>query len=131
MEESCTHSCLHLGHCVEYLGRFMCNCRTGYTGDSCQLRSYDEYMMFLTSEDYEKMYNEVLTTNEIYKYVMLGVGFFCIVGIVASVAVAKRYQTKQVRMNRSHNQLVSDMSSSGLAGRTSGGSEQLIVTTEK
>ena len=35
------------------MGRWMCNCRTGYTGDQCQLRAYDEYMMFITDKDYK------------------------------------------------------------------------------
>ena len=36
--EGCPFPCLHQGKCVEFMGRWMCNCKTGYTGDQCQLR---------------------------------------------------------------------------------------------
>ena len=35
---TCLFECMNDGKCVFYMGRYMCNCRTGYTGDACQVR---------------------------------------------------------------------------------------------
>jgi len=40
----------------------MCNCPTGYTGDSCQLRAFDEYTMFVTQENFQAYGYEISKT---------------------------------------------------------------------
>ena len=37
----------------------MCNCRTGFTGDSCQLRHYDGDLMFVFEDDWKSKFEAI------------------------------------------------------------------------
>ena len=37
----------------------MCNCRTGFTGDSCQLRHYDNELMFVFEDDWKSKFEAI------------------------------------------------------------------------
>ena len=126
-ENKCAFQCINKGHCVEHLGRFMCNCLTGFTGDACQLRAYDEYMMFVTDKDYQGMYEDAQFLNTIYQNITIALGFVVIIVIICSCMLSKRYQTRVVKMNKSQNQLVKNLSSSGLISIRS---DHLFVTTQ-
>ena len=52
---TCLIECLNDGKCVFYMGRYMCNCRTGYTGDACQVR-------------YNKLSGAILTAIKMINY---------------------------------------------------------------
>ena len=41
------------------LQRPMCNCRTGFTGDSCQLRHYDNDLMFVFEDDWKSKFEAI------------------------------------------------------------------------
>ena len=34
---TCPFECMNDGICVMFMKRHMCNCKTGYTGDACQV----------------------------------------------------------------------------------------------
>ena len=38
---TCPFECMNDGICVMFMKRHMCNCKTGYTGDACQVSYFE------------------------------------------------------------------------------------------
>ncbi|CAG5079442.1 Oidioi.mRNA.OKI2018_I69.PAR.g9255.t1.cds [Oikopleura dioica] len=112
----CERECLNNGLCEgPFHGRYMCNCATGYTGDTCQLVSWDhhEVPLWFTKEMNER--NDVLEAeNDLLTGLCIFMGFGFMIMICVSIFVYRRYQAAAVSYHHQENAIIRNFSKSSM-----------------
>merc|ERR1719378_73207 len=110
LSDECAFPCLNNGRCVKFQYRSMCNCRTGYTGDACQMRHYDNELMFVFEDDYKSQFEDSEAHILRYQIALSAVVIMGLVCMIFTVWRFKRLDNRAMKMNRKIQRLASDSS---------------------
>ena len=98
--DECLYECYHGGKCVYFQFRSMCNCKTGFTGDACQLRHYDTDLWFVYEDDWKSKFDQMTSHILRYQMALSAVMIIAFAGLIFGVWRFKRIDSKFMRLNK-------------------------------
>ena len=113
---TCLFECLNDGKCVYYMERYMCNCRTGYTGDACQvrygkievvltqsiiqMRAYDEELLFVFDKDWKTNFDEQQARIIHYQLGLFITSLIVLIFLIIGTIWIRRYDKKYIQLKK-------------------------------
>ena len=98
--DECSFTCINNGKCVHFLDRSMCNCPTGFTGDACQLRHYDNDLWFVYEDDWKSEFEDMEKHILRYQMALVGILMIAFCAMMFGVWRIKRIDTKLLHLNK-------------------------------
>lgn len=78
----------------------MCNCKTGYTGDACQMRAYDEDLLFVFDKDWKTNFDQQQAAITHYQLGLFITSLIVFISLIIGTFWLRRHDKKYLKLKK-------------------------------